>query len=129
MTVEVTGGSRALEIIAALLVLAAVTFVLARVALARRRGEDAAQAAASALRAVGPPVFLAVFGLVVLSVLAGLFGIIVILVLISWAGGEADLGGQALLIFVAGVVIVLTAVVGAVIWGIARVLRFMRARQ
>ena len=129
MEIEFSGGSRTLEILAAGLVLAAVTFVLVRAALAHRRGEDAGQAAAGALKAVGPPVLLAVFGLVVLTVLAGLFGIIVILVLVSWAGGEADLGGQALLIVVAGVVIVLVTVVGAVVWGITRILRSIRARQ
>jgi|GEM_PF-3832936 hypothetical protein len=129
VTVELSGASRTLEVVAAVLLLAGVTFVVARTALAQRRGEDARLAAAGALRAVGPPVFLAVLSLILLSVMAGFFAILLVIVFLSALGGEPEVTGSAVLVFFGGLVLLLVAVVGAVIWGVARILRFTRARQ
>jgi len=74
----------------AVLVVGAVGYVVARSVLARRRGEDASQAAASALRAVGPPLFLAVVGLVALSVFAALAAVVLMVAVISALSGHDE---------------------------------------
>ncbi len=107
----------------ALLLVAAVGYVAVRGLLAQRRGDDVSRATAGALRAVGPPLFLAVVGIVVLSILAPLAVIVLIFVLLAGVADAWDTGANVLLVWLLGMTLVFLVVVGAVVWGLIRVVR------
>jgi hypothetical protein len=126
-TVDVDlGGWTVFPALAAFLLLSAVGYVAARGLLAQRRGEDVGRATAAALWAVGPPLILAIVGLVLLGFLAVVAAIVLFFIVIAAiVGGELDAGTLILLVLV-GLVLLFLAVVGAVLWGLVRVIRNRR---
>jgi hypothetical protein len=123
-TVEVGPGSEPVfAILIAVLVLAAVGYVVARTVLAHRRGEDAGRAAVGAVRAVGPPVALAVFSLVGLSILAGLAAIVFLIAIIAALAGDGDAFEGLILAFMLGGALLFVALIAAVVWGVRRLAR------
>ena len=125
--VEVS-GSRGIQILLALLLLGAAAYVVIRSLNARRRGEDVGPAAASAMRAVGPPLVLAVVGLVALSIFAAVGALILVVAIISALSGDDDGAGTLVVLWISGMGVLLVAVVGAVAWGLVRMLRSGRDR-
>ncbi|HUQ63539.1 MAG TPA: hypothetical protein VM121_07290 [Acidimicrobiales bacterium] len=113
-TVDVDlGGWEVFPAPAGFLLLSAVGYVVARGLLAQRRGEDVGRATAAALWAVGPPLILALVGLLLLVLLAGVAAIVLFFIVIAAiVGGELDAGTLILLVLV-GLVLLFLAVVGA----------------
>ncbi len=109
--------------------LGAVAYVVARSVNARRQGEEVGPAAASAMRAVGPPLVLAVVGLVALSIFAALGALVLLVVLVEALSGDEDKASALVLIWISGMGVLLVAVVGAVAWGLVRILRSGRNRR
>lgn len=120
-------GSRTIEVLLALVLAGGLGYIVSRSVAARRRGDDVGAAAAGALRTIGPPVILAVVGLVALSIVAAFAGIVLLLALFSALAGDGDAGAVILLWFGALGVLCM-AVVGAIGWGLIRVLRAGRNR-
>ncbi len=116
-------GSRSIAALLALLLLGAVAYVVVRSLNARRRGEQVGPAAASAMRTVGPPLVLAVVGLVALSIFAAVGALILLVAVLSALGGDDDGAGALVLLWISGMGVLLIAIVGAVAWGLVRILR------
>lgn len=107
------GGLGVFPALAAFLLVSAVGYVAARGLLAQRSGEDVGQATAAALWAVGPPLILAVVGLVLLVLLAGVAVVVLFLIVIAAiVGGELDAGTLILLVLVGLVLLFLAGVSG-----------------
>ena len=73
--------------------------------------------------------FLAVVGLAALSILVALGAIVLLIALVSAAGGNDDQAGNVVVLWMAGMGVLLVAVVGAVTWGIVRAVRSGRERR
>ena len=109
--------------VAALLLVSAFAYVAGRGLVAQRRGEDVGRATIGAMWVVGPPLFLAVVGLVLLALLAVVTAVVLFFIVFSEVvGGDLDTG-SLILVLIVGLVLLFLAVVGAVLWGLVRVIR------
>jgi hypothetical protein len=124
VSIELSDAVRAL---AAVLVLCPLAYIATRAVWAARRGENAAQAALSAVRVVGPPALLAMVGLVGLTILAA-FSVVALILAFGAAVGDDKQAGNLLLVFLAGIALFVLAIVGAVAWGLVRMVRATRKR-
>ena len=120
---EVNIGGGLIEVLMTVVVLGGLGYVVLRTVNARRRGEDMGEAAAGALRDVGPPVIVAVLGLVALGVLAALAGVMLLVFLLSALSGDGGQTAELILLWLAGMTVLVVGVVAAVAWGIVRVVR------
>jgi hypothetical protein len=128
-TIEVGPGAEPVfAIVIAVLLLGAVGYVVARTVVAHRRGEDAGRAAAGAVRAVGPPLVLAVFSVVGLSILAGLAAVVFLIALVAAIAGDGDALENLVLAFILGGTLLFVALIAAVAWGVSRLVRARRDR-
>lgn len=103
ITIELgNGDSRAVKVVAAFVLLVAVGSVVGSALVPERRGEDVRRAAAGALRAVSPPLVLAVVGLVALSISAAVAGVVLFIAIIAAIFGDEETAGNLFLLLIAG---------------------------
>ena len=130
ITIELgNGDSRAVEVVAAFVLLVAVGSVVGSALVAERRGEDVRRAAAGALRAVGPPLVLAVVGLVALSIFAAVASVVLFIAIIAAIFRDEETAGKLFLLLIAGGAVVFLTFVGALGWALVRVVRSARERR